>query len=186
MPSININDVQPADIILVRGDGLQSNVISSGSCGEFSHAILVDKGGWCVEAVKPKVRRFRLSGSLSHATYGVLFRHKNIHGSYASFICEYARQFAMKGTPYDTQGAMRAGVSSGCAPLVSTSFGTLIQLNDEITKFGYHNRSLFCSELVALVYSMVGLPVTNYRPQQVTPGALAKSPYLNRIKQVVS
>ena len=102
MTSISIDDVQPADIILVRGDGLQSNVITSGSCGEFSHAILVDEDGWCVEAVKPKVQRHRLPDSLKHAPYGVLFRHKNIHGSYASFICEYARQFARKGTPYDT------------------------------------------------------------------------------------
>ncbi|AJQ96097.1 hypothetical protein [Gynuella sunshinyii] len=186
MASIDISGVQPADIILVRGDGMQSNVITSGSCGEFSHAILAVGNGRCVEAVKPQVQYVGLSASLDHATYGVLFRHKDIHGSYAGTICEYARQFAQKGTPYDTQGAMRAGVSSGCAPLVSTSFGALIQLNDEITKLGYHNRSLFCSELVALVYSMAGLPVTYYQPQQVTPGALAKSPYLNRIKQVVS
>lgn len=185
-PVIDLNGVQTADIILTRNEETQSKAIRVGSCSAYSHAILVLDKGYCIEAVGKGVQSPLLTDALKKATYGTLMRHKTIDPNYAGWIVHYARTLGPK--PYDMVGAIRSGVASGCDPRIQlTPAGLIISLVDHKMKSGgqKHDDSFFCSELIVRAFEKAGLPLINGRAHTATPRAIAKSNYLNYVKDVV-
>ena len=61
-----------------------------------------------------------------------------------------------------------------------------IQMTDELTKKGIHDKSFFCSELIVYAFYKGCLPIIRGGYQTATPGAVATSPYLTKIKDVVT
>ena len=128
-----------------------------------------------------------LRKALENATYGVLYRHKNIAPDYAAWICHYAEEQVRAGKRYDTFGAARSGANSGCFGIFMLSVpGILIQAADYMKKDGYHDETFFCSELVVRAFEEADLPIIWSGAHTATPGAIAVSPYIKRIKEVVA
>ena len=183
-PTIDISGVQAADIIVTRNDAAQSKVIQYGSCSSYSHAILALGSGMCIEAIGEGVQILQLSQALSFSTYGALYRHQSIDSNLGAWICHTATQ--QEGKPYDSLGAIRSGVSTGCRFTKITRPGIFIQLADEVAKLGKHDKSFFCSELIVYAYEEAGLDIIRGGSQMASPGAIAKSPYLKYIKDVAT
>ena len=59
-------------------------------------------------------------------------------------------------------------------------------MTDELTKKGIHDESFFCSELIVYAFYKGCLPIIRGGYQTATPGAVATSSYLTKIKDVVT
>ena len=185
--TLDLTGVQPADIIVSTTDQTTSKAIRIGSCSSYSHAILVLENGDCIESVvKDGVIKRPLSHALENAVRATLLRHHYVDANLAAWICHDAETLG-KGKPYDKSGAIRSGVSTGCGGLLRYSTPSLIiQMTDELSKLGNHDDSFFCSELVARAFEKSGLSLINGRAHTATPGAIASSPHLKFIKELIT
>ena len=185
-PILDLNDIQPADIIVTRSATPQSRLIQQGSCADYSHALLAVYKGEGIEAVGSGVRKEKLGDLLYEAEAATLYRHTQMNAHFAAWICHYAE--LQRGKKYDTFGALRSATESGCSPLIGkTQAGFYIQVADNIKAMreGGHDMTFFCSELVVRAFEAAKLPLVNIAARSATPGALIKSNYLKLIKELV-
>lgn len=183
--SLNLSKVQAADIILTMGPSTTSKVISTGTCGTVSHAILALKSGLCIESIgESGVEIKPLDVALSTAKKTTLYRHKWITPDAITRVCHYARLNA--GKPYDNFGAIRSGVSSGCAPTKYTKAGIVVVIAHEMTARGSHDDMFFCSELVAHAFEKANIPLTPKPYHTITPAEIMRSDRLDQVETLIA
>lgn len=171
----------PGDILCTTSPTFNSTIIQNATCSRSSHAVLMLEGNKAIEAVPEGVIETDLFEVMAHSSSVILLRHKHITYAQGLHITKFAK--AQIGKRYDTTGAARAGVKSGCAGLFSMTVpGMLVQLVDTIGKLGKdEDNTFFCSELVARAYESVGLRLSSKRPWQIIPGGLLRSDQLKAI-----
>lgn len=81
-------------------------------------------------------------------------------------------------------GAARSATATGCAPLRYSALFIFMTLLDEASKLteAGHDKSFYCSELVARAFEMAGAPLTRHRPRNVSPGALLRAEMLQVVR----
>ena len=179
--SLDLSNVEPADIILTMDDTAISRGIRIASCGPVSHAILVLKNGNCIDATgESGVRIQLLKNVLEDTKSATLYRHKWITSDKARLVCHHAQ--IMQGREYDTFGAIRSGVESGCSFAKKTIGGAAIVLAHIIAQKGKYDDRFFCSELVAYAFEKCGIPITDQPFHTITPRAIAYSTKLGQVE----
>lgn len=183
--SLDLSKVQPADVILTMGPSTTSKLISSGTCGPVSHAILALKNGFCIESISASgVAEKPLAKALHSATKATLYRHKWINSDAVTRVCYHAMQAL--GKPYDKFGAVRSGVSSGCSSTKLTVAGMVVILAHEINQKGSHDDKFFCSELVAYAFEKANVPLTSKPFHTITPAEIMRSDKLDQVEVLIA
>lgn len=187
--SLDLSMVEPADIILTTSDTATSGAIRNLTCGPFSHAILALKNGRCIQAMPKKgVEILLTSEALDDASHAVLYRHNIMTPEYAAWVCHYAQ--AQKGKGYDSFGAGRSGISTGCGGLTKRAvplMGYMVELIHDTTQKRKHNETFFCSELIASSFEKALIPLLDKTPSYaMTPTAIATSKRLKLIKELIT
>lgn len=182
----NISHIQAADILVTNSASTQSFAIRSGTCTQFSHAIMALGNGMCIEALSSGVRKVRLHQALSTATQASLYRYKGITAYYAQKVVNAVLQH--EGKAYDFRGAVRSAISSGCSNVKRALPATiLIEVHDELSKSKQeHDSTFFCSELIARAFEDAGLHLTKHPAHALSPGGLVKSEHLKFVKTIRS
>ena len=186
-PVIDLSGIQAADIIVTRNDSTNSKIIRYGSCSSYSHAILALGNGQCIDAMPEPdgVRKRALHDALNQSNRATLLRHITIDANLGAWVCHYAEKH--RGKPYDKLGAARSGVSTGCGGIgKTTKIGRYIILADEIAKKDGHDESFFCSELIVKAFHDSNLSIIKGGAHTATPGAIAKSSYLQFVKELIT
>jgi len=116
--------------------------------------------------------------ALQDVTHAALYRHQSIDDNTAAWVCEFARR--QIGKPYDNWGEHRASTQSGCANMMRgpvALYGSPLSLNPQKSivilfdnlgqgdsrndKEDHHDKSFFCSELIARCFEWAHIPVVN-------------------------
>ena len=105
---------------------------------------------------------------------------------YAAWVCHYAKE--QKNKKYDSFGAGRSGVSTGCGGINRFSaLGYMVELIHDTTQKRQHNNTFFCSELIASAFEKALIPLLDKVPSYaMTPTAIATSKKLTLIKEIVT
>jgi len=147
--------LRPGDVLLEKGSSGVSTLISWADEGEFSHAMIYGGGGQIVEAV--------LRGTVFISTRRIVTRSPGrwLHLRPRTALTpdqEAAITLALRAhvfKPYATLGVL----GTKAKPLQGVQ----------------GDRSLFCSQLVALAYDSIGIPVVpGNPPETVTPNMLLR------------
>lgn len=163
--SLNLADLEVGDIIATSADTKNSRTIRWATSSRYSHAILYEGMGYCIEAVPGAgVRKVRLARAIGDASIAKVFRHK--------FATITDRQLAVNwaglqaGKPYDVSGAARVGLQPGTRTRVLsyTTLGFLISVRDVSSARSStegHDASFFCSELIARSFQVAQIPIVD-------------------------
>lgn len=181
---LSLASLKPADIILTTTDHYESLSIRLATGGPVSHSMLFlgSAGGasaTVAEAVGSGSREAPIGTALVGATVAIVLRRREITAAQASEVVSRARTLIMPSRPYDTLGAVGAGMTVGncvavgvviCAPL----YGSVL-LNSRPSR---RDLRFFCSELVARAFQMAGVPIIDEEPSFANPYEVLQSKHL--------
>lgn len=175
-------DLRTADILLTKSNSGTSKIIQAGTCAPVSHAIVMISPVRAIEAEPLGVRESSIDKVLELNDRVMLLRHRTLSLEQSLKVSQFLRQ--QVGKPYDKIGAARSAASTGCSYSKYTSLGLLLSLVDEAGKLNAsgHDRSFYCSELVARAFDYSGAPLTRHKPKHVSPGALLRSEMLQIVR----
>ncbi|MBB3349808.1 hypothetical protein [Sphingomonas sp. BK069] len=151
------NRLLPGDVVLERGHGKFSPLITAVDRGRYSHALIWIGGGEFLEAVKGGVRPIGFARvPVREPANWLALRHPNPAAGAAAAVV--SRSMAHRG--YDLLGAL-------------TSITPFARLDP---------TRLFCSQLVATAYERAGYPLlADLSPHQVTPNMLIRDACLEPV-----
>jgi hypothetical protein len=152
--------LRPGDVVLERGQGLQSKAIMLFDWGRYSHALLWLDGTDFLEAVGMGVRVISFARFfIQNPNDWIVLRHSDPDVGLRA--AKAARAFAHK--EYDLNGAIGTKIP-----------GT----------WGANPTAMFCSQLVATAYAKAGAPLVPKKPNKVTPNGLVRKSSLATVTPI--
>ncbi len=186
--NLPFDQLRTADIVLTKSQTFNSRAIQGSTCSTYSHALLMVSPALAVEAVPGGVDRLNLSDlrkntKKEHGEILVL-RHRSISFTQAMKVAAYTQQ--QVGKPYDPIGAARSAAMTGCKAAKANPLLLKIALIDELSKLAdtAHDKTFYCSELVARAFEVAGAPLSGYKARNVSPGAILKAEALMIVGQI--
>ena len=202
---VNVAQCQPADIIFVSG-GAPTDTPQISNCAPADRAILCVKDGKCIESTPAEgvIKPRPIKDALRDVTHAVLYRHRAIDDNTAAWVCEFAKRQQKK--PYDPWGEQRASAQSGCVEMLPGSvtlhganhslnpqkammiwFDDLGQGDSRDDQEDHHDKSFFCSEIIARCFEWAWIPlIDNLPPHATSLRVLAKSNKLRFIDTLIT
>lgn len=167
----DLSKLQPGDVLLTRDvhstnvvDRATSRTIRMATGGEFSHALICTRAPTFIEAAGENVSNLSIQNCFAHNIENIrLLRHKT--PDIAQKASESALMFL--GTPYSVKRAIESVIPGA-------------------TKNVVDGKGIFCSALVAAVYSSAQCPnFSKLDPMKVTPQALEEASCFSDVTKVV-
>jgi uncharacterized protein YycO len=195
--SIPVNILRPADIIVSTTAASVSGTIRTTTGSSVSHASLYIGNKTVIEAIgKDGVVKRTLSSSLQDATLAIALRRRNLTKQQATEVVKHAQAFFAKKIPYDEVGAIGAGVSSkrgGTLASASCIVNPIILAGCAVGAGAVANnaskknadKAFFCSELVARVFELAGVPISDSSPSYTTPRQIRTASKLLYVAHIV-
>lgn len=177
---IKPSDLRPSDIIVTRSSGPIGRIICEWTNSNVSHSMLAIGNQQIVEAKgtahPPEVHFRAVSTAISDAVEAVAFRHPSVTPSLGWDIAAMAA--AYQGQPYDTWGAIGAGLARNPGAAIVTGWrvagpaGAIVgAVASRVAANGAFNgkNAVYCSELIILAYRANGLRIVNGSPGTSEP-----------------
>ena len=157
---IEVQQLQPADIIVTRSSSFPSWLIRIVNFSNVSHAMLYIGKGMVVEALTETGVTCRpLSQALASSTRSVAYRYPGLTTSKAKLIVGFANSKAAQKAKYDFTGAAGAGIRSN-AGLCRTS-GVIICATAHSGGF-QNSKQFYCSELILEAFRTAGVSLVSH------------------------
>ena len=174
--SIGAASLQPGDIILSSGNGIQSLGVRLVTASTVSHASLVTADGQIAEAVGEGIRRRSVAQLLEEESTVVAFRHPGFQPRHVAKMDQFVQQHM--GRKYNFVGVMLQAPFSIerrlCElPLVPSPLRDACIQGVAAIQLGMgSNDVFFCSQFVLEAYRRAGLPLTDADPRLASPADL--------------
>lgn len=183
------DQLRTADIVLTKSQTFNSRAIQGSTCSTYSHALLMVSPTLAVEALPSGVDRLNLADLRKDAKEQngeiLVLRHRSISFAQAMKVAAYTQQ--QVGKPYDPIGAARSAAMTGCKAAKVIPPLLQITLIDELSKLTdtAHDKTFYCSELVARAFEIAGAPLSRYKARNVSPGEILKAEALMIVGQII-
>lgn len=187
---LTLGQLRTADILATKSKSVNSAAIRAATCSPFSHALLMISPNRAIEAIPSGgVMRKELQDLRDQTRDGqgkiLVLRHRSLSCEQGRQVASYALRQTGKG--YDTLGAGRTAYSTGCNAQKLNPILIKITIVDEYGELTNeaHDKTFYCSELVARAFEQAGAPLSKYRARNVSPGALLKAETLLVVGQLI-
>ena len=183
------DQLRTADIVLTKSTTFNSAAIQGATCSPYSHALLMVSPTEAVEAMPGEIKETSLSNLRDESRRAngqiLVLRHRSISFTQAMKVAAYTQQ--QVGKPYDTIGAARSAAITGCKTAKANPLLLKIALIDELSKLANtaHDKTFYCSELVARAFEIAGVPLSKYKARNVSPGEILRAEALLIVGQIV-